>query len=779
VKFKIAVAVIGIAAFASALALTQGKPESASPILAVGHGAFIGADGKRVIPTRDFILRAQEHYLDVLHKMALANKEKVPSGAVDETRSLVYRLVPDKTLANALMVDWLIEKLNPTDAAHITATNNALRLFYVTSVQANPVRNDGSLWSKGLRIEIAKQLEENGVKVLSFTTASSDEYIAECRKAGVPVPDTVFGPGWKDQGPIGTNNILGNGHLWSFKSDAPDGVCLGLPRHEEGANTGRPFGVICMGIQTRKACFFDNVNGENIRLNVPKKLSEFASGARLATNGQGVCTDCHAGENPFVVHPEDRAFSKVLSIIRPSGWTEPIVAASWPQNPGPTNLLDAVSSPGQCNSCHQAGSAGRFPDVSTQLPKYCSVVLPFAIKNTMPPSYASPKEKNQYTAHVNALLAACSAPPTGGGVDVPVPAGVKDNPGFVSAPIVVDPLYQCTPTVTVRSTILDAKVHLYIDGTLVGTQGSRNPSQVVFNVPSLIAGQKVVATQEIGGAISSPSAMVVVRDHRVDYPSGLPAPTIDPNLVYQCAETVAVRHVNGAGIAIYSNGANPSKYYGANSGWTTVYPGKRPFDVGDKFSATAEFCGDVSPMSAAVSARAAPTTLPAPRLQPLNLVVGQQLINFESLVNGSFTTVNRTSSPATGSFTTPVSWYPNYDIASILGGPIRGGESVVASQKLCTAGPKMETPPVRECESVGAPRIRTPIAGTNYVVVDMAIPGARIRVYDDTNNEIGDGSGTIIMLSRGLVAGERLLVTQEVGECKSRTGYRISVHNPK
>jgi HNH endonuclease len=81
------------------------------------------------------------------------------------------------------------------------------------------------------------------------------------------------------------------------------------------------------------------------------------------------------------------------------------------------------------------------------------------------------------------------------------------------------------------------------------------------------------------------------------------------------------------------------------------------------------------------------------------------------------------------------------------------------SSPVVTAGPKMETPPVRECESMGAPRIRTPIAGTN--------------------NEIGDGSGTTIVLSRGLAAGERLLVTQEVGECKSRTGYRISVHNPR
>jgi hypothetical protein len=612
-----------------------------------------------------------------------------------------------------------------------------------------------------------------------FHNASSDEYIAECRKAGVPVPDTVFGPGWKDQGPIGTSNILGNGHLWSFTSEAPSGTCLALPRHEEGADTGTPFGVICLGKQTRKACFFDNVKGERIRLNVPKKLSEFASGARLASNGQGVCTDCHAGENPFVVHPEDRAFSRVLNIITPSGWTEPIVAAGWPQNPGPTNLLDAVASPGQCNSCHQAGGAGRFPDVSTQLKGYCEIVLPFAINNTMPPSYASPKEKNKYTAHVNALRAACAAPPTGGGVEIPVPSDIKDNPGFVSAPIVVDPLYQCTPTVTVRSTILDAKVHLYIDGTLVGTERSRNPNQVVFSVPSLITGQKVEASQEISTAVSSRSALVVVRDHKIDYPTGLPAPTIDPNLVYQCAETIAVRHVNGAGLAIYSNGANPNRFYGANSGWTTVYPGKRPFDIGDKFSATAELCGDVSPMSAAVAARVAPTTLPAPRLQPPNLVLGQQLINFENLINGSFTTVNRSTNSATGSFTTPINWYPNYDIASNLGGAIRAGETIVASQKLCTTGPRMETPPVQECSSMGAPRIRTPLAKTDYVVVEDAIPGARIRVYDDASKEIGDGSGTVIMLSRVLIAGERLLVVQEVGECKSRTGYRISVHNPK
>jgi hypothetical protein len=176
VKLKIAVVLIGTLVFALALASTERPPEGVDPILAVGHGAFIGPDGKRIVPTSAFILRAQEHQLNALNKLTRVNQEKVTSRAIEETRALVYGLVEDKTLANALMIDWLIEKLSPTYAIHLTATNNALRLFYVTSIQTNPVRLEGGRWSKGLPIELAKKLEDKGLQVLSLTNGEAQKF---------------------------------------------------------------------------------------------------------------------------------------------------------------------------------------------------------------------------------------------------------------------------------------------------------------------------------------------------------------------------------------------------------------------------------------------------------------------------------------------------------------------------------------------------------------------------------------------------------------------------
>jgi hypothetical protein len=757
------------------IASAQVQQPQSDPILAVGHGVFIDPDGKVFIPTIEFIESTQNYYLETLLKNAEANSQKLSSGDIEETRAVIYQLVEDKLLANALMIDWLIETLQPENSIYLTAKNNALRYFYVDNLQNNPFLPEANLWTKGIPMDATQKLEEGGIRVLSITNQGSGAYIRECREAGVPVPDTMFGAGWTNQGAIGSSNVLGAGSLWSYTSESPMGTCLALPRHSEGETEGKPFGIICLGIQTRKSCYFDNPNGKAITLNVPIGMNQFVSGVDLASNGQGVCTDCHAGENPFVVHPEDPAFSRVLGIVQATGWTEPIVAAGWPQNPGPTNLLDAVSSPGRCSGCHQSGSAGRFPDVSNRLIGYCNTVLPFATSVTMPP-YGL--DRNLYTAHINALRVACGAPPSGGGIEVDVD-GIQEDSGFISPPIVIDPLYQCTSTVTIRNAILDAKVHLYIDGAMIGSELARNPNAVVFNVPSLIAGQKVEATQEKDGVLSDPSTLVIVRDHMEDYPSGLPAPIIDPVLVYQCAESIAVQHVPGATITIYSNGTDPIGYTGGNTGYTVFYPFKRPFDINDKFMATAEMCSDLSPPSADVIAVAAPSSLPTPSLDPPSVIPGQELVTITNLTNGARTTIDRSPNGMSGSIGSwPVNRYENYDVATNLGGPLLSGDQLIGSQQLCTEGPKFESPRVEECSSLGAPRISTPIAGNDYVVVNVAVPGARIRVYSDMDGEIGDGSGTVIRLRRILVAGETLTVTQEVGECKSRKGFRISVHNP-
>jgi hypothetical protein len=174
----------------------------------------------------------------------------------------------------------------------------------------------------------------------------------------------------------------------------------------QGCRTTPPFLRSC-------SCFWDNQTPGGA-FSIPKgtvvALSGFFGGADLQKNVGGECTDCHAGENPYIIHPNTALELPNLSglPLRANSWYRPLVRADWSQNVGPTNLLDSVSSTGRCTSCHTQTVAGRFPSVSTALPGYCGLILPTAYARTMPPgAVGSPDYQNHY----NALTAACQQPP--------------------------------------------------------------------------------------------------------------------------------------------------------------------------------------------------------------------------------------------------------------------------------------------------------------------------------------------------------------------------------
>jgi hypothetical protein len=331
--------------------------------------------------------------------------------------------------------------------------------------------------------------------------------------------------------------------------------------------------------------------------------------------------------------------------------------------------------------------------------------------------------------------------------------------------------------VAVRGAVLDAKVELFVNGASVGTLVARSPTLEEFTVPALVVDDTVTAMQESAGVPSGLSAPVVVRDHTVDFPGGLPAPEIDPTLIHQCGDIIAVRHVPGARLTVLSNGGDP-RSAATSTDWTAIRPGKRPFDLGDSFTAAASLCSDTSGVSAPQPAVAPPPTIPAPGLNPAATYSGQELVTIENIIYGARVSVGEASFGPLGDFSWPVSWFPDFDVATPLGAPLSAGNALTTSQRLCTAGPTATSTPVERCESLPAPRIRHPIAGTNYVIVTQFVPGARVRVYDDTGDELGDGSGTVIMLKRTLTGADILTVVQEIGECTSSQGYRVSVRNP-
>ncbi len=108
---------------------------------------------------------------------------------------------------------------------------------------------------------------------------------------------------------------------------------------------------------------------------------------------------------------------------------------------------------------------------------------------------------------------------------------------------------------------------------------------------------------------------------------------------------------------------------------------------------------------------------------------------------------------------------------------MNAGERLWASQIVCKAKTKTDFPPAKKCDELAAPRILHPIVGTNYVIVSQSVPGARIKIYDGAGAEIGDGSGTVIVLRRAITNTDTLTVVQQVGECTSKNGYRVSVRS--
>jgi hypothetical protein len=58
----------------------------------------------------------------------------------------------------------------------------------------------------------------------------------------------------------------------------------------------------------------------------------------------------------------------------------------------------------------------------------------------------------------------------------------------------------------------------------------------------------------------------------------------------------------------------------------------------------------------------------------------------------------------------------------------------------------------------------------------VPLSSATIRVFDGLTIEIGNGSGTVIGLSRQLRSGEVIAVVQELGSCTFDQAFSIAVH---
>ena len=424
-----AVRCLAVAAGLSAgLAPSSMAQEDQQPIAYIGHGAFFDNQGNEIVVTQEFVDRAQGWYRQSL----LANLAPERKKAFDELEKRLSQEFKVQGQARLVVrhaaLEWLFA--NSTRAQDDDRTLGKLRALATALKWQLPERAgqkpdrreefkfDADLWKK----LDAWRKDHGGVQVLSATLNSGQAYINECIAAQVPIPPSINVmdvnglTGWKSQGfiPI-SQQFIGQGggpspaEVRTFSS--AEGMCIALPRYTSVSQTTVGLdGVICLSRITSKVCFWDNqMLGSTFSFpagtQIPIGLANLAvdpsgryqaGGFELEGGDGGVCTDCHAGENPYIVHPMSdldpgagtllfgdlQEPPQNLPMFAPNRY-DPLVPASWPQN---QSSQTEATSPEVCTGCHVKGGSGRFPHLSNQLPGYCGTVLRKAILQTMPPN---------------------------------------------------------------------------------------------------------------------------------------------------------------------------------------------------------------------------------------------------------------------------------------------------------------------------------------------------------------------------------------------------------
>jgi hypothetical protein len=403
------------------------------PIAYIGHGVMFDRNGKRIEPTLEFIAKAQTVYRKFLSELLpdqqrqlfeSKSKNLLAGADFDEQSRLV---------ANSSLIDWELKNIDTArveNLGRLAAKNNFLKWLLRSQLTPadQPIKSPKKFINEPETFKMSallqNRLDEAGLGEADLeSTTQSGAYIEECRNAGVPIPPDWDRKKWDSKGFLSTN-FLGSAstpaEVFVAPSTSPPGVSIALPRYTSPEMKKIDLlGIISLGQASSKACFWDNQEnkvGFIISKNETVPLSRFAGGAQLFGGSGNICTDCHAGENPFIIHPNTALGLPNLAglLLFARDWYQPLVHPNWPQNPGPLVGTTGVCSDG----CHKAGGqGGRFPQVSSIIPQYCGTVLGNAIKFTMPSPGApanGPDADPSYKAHADALLAVCSMPPAPG-----------------------------------------------------------------------------------------------------------------------------------------------------------------------------------------------------------------------------------------------------------------------------------------------------------------------------------------------------------------------------
>lgn len=191
------------------------------------------------------------------------------------------------------------------------------------------------------------------------------DYSLRCEKEEVPLPPKWGDRAWQLLGDIDYKKTFASyapAKLYSYNDQT--GVCAAIVRAV--GDQIFQFGVICTNLKTGKTCFWDNVDEKGQTLTVTPGFDtkvESTGADKLREN----CSECHRGDNPWLVLPGE----VTEKLPNPKVRFSPVATQSW-SNPEIDKPIKGCSTGG----CHNIPKLS-FP--------YCNFALRIIDKGLMPP----------------------------------------------------------------------------------------------------------------------------------------------------------------------------------------------------------------------------------------------------------------------------------------------------------------------------------------------------------------------------------------------------------
>ena len=441
-KFRLIVFFSTCVALSSQSCLVQAA--NTDTIAFIAHGLTLNSRHQAINASPQIILNTQNELLANLEKQATREQADLLRRQRAAVAAKGKPAEGDLVWINALMIDSFLGNSSSKEAIALRRLNFALLTNYGV-LAGQPVSVEDLMKNTAPKF-VAQNYQfvlgpgqGQGPAInfyLQHIIEDVKSYNQQCQAAGVPTPPSfqltdpnpntdlngkipVFkngvppaSPGWAHEGQLTPNHSYLNptannpnqfSMVYSYTSTNPQGFCLALPIVSDTNNPNPPsawnaFGIICQSVtpvsntdkttSQSKACFWDN-NG-NIKFPAKGGTLALDSGNFIAPPdlpANNICTDCHAGENAFNIHPgtplktaKDNFNNAPANIANNfttrNNWYKPMVDADWPQNPEPQITNPQSNSPisiflasypngnNLCSGCHNANDAGRLPDVA-------------------------------------------------------------------------------------------------------------------------------------------------------------------------------------------------------------------------------------------------------------------------------------------------------------------------------------------------------------------------------------------------------------------------------